>query len=462
MLKKQRLLILLCLVFVLVVSACSGNTGGGNSGNNAKPDTSSKPVVTEDVSNEDVDVVKENPNATPEMDFDLGGKTVKIVAWFDLAIKQDGPDNIQRQKNLDALMEKHNFKVEYVALTYDEYVDKVSASMLANDPVGDILLIRRPWAIPSMVQQDFFWPLDEYTKNDKAFSPSGKKFSEYEGKTYGFSIYDGDNGANGIIYNKTLMNELGLKPLQEYVDEDNWNWDTFLQVAKEGNKDTNNDGKIDVWGLANVSIDAAMASNGADFTNGNQQALDDPKTIEVFNHISTFATEKLVRPTEGGDWTEPTQFFRQGNTLLVNGAMYEIAGYRTDMPDSEIGFVPYPKSPSATEYTSVTSAPTFYVIPKAVEHPEQMVYIMEKIQDYESVSEYSAQAYYESIFDNEEDVANLRTANKKTHALDRETYPSFPYWEILGDLNNGVSVSTVVETYKAKVQAAVDEVWLKK
>ncbi|MEI0740255.1 hypothetical protein VQ056_32645 [Paenibacillus sp. JTLBN-2024] len=36
-----------------------------------------------------------------------------------------------------------------------------------------------------------------------------------------------------------------MKPLQDYVNEDSWNWDTFLQVAKEANKDTNNDGKLD-------------------------------------------------------------------------------------------------------------------------------------------------------------------------------------------------------------------------
>ncbi len=66
----------------------------------------------------------------------------------------------------------------------------------------------------------------------------------------------------GIFYNRTLLNKLGIKSPQDYVKENNWNWDTFTQVAKDANKDTNNDGKLDTWGLTSAGfMDNALVSN---------------------------------------------------------------------------------------------------------------------------------------------------------------------------------------------------------
>src|SRR5690606_30472687 len=171
-----------------------------------------------------------NPNATPEMDFDMGGRTITLVSWYDESLQPDSPDGIQMVDNLNALKEKHNFEVEYVIVDYSEYKDKVAASLIAGDPIGDIIRLARPWMIPSLTSQDLFWPLDEYVTNDNAFVLQyTEEFSQYDGRGYGFRI--GINGAaSGIIYNRTLMNELGISPLQQYVDNDTWNWDTFIQV----------------------------------------------------------------------------------------------------------------------------------------------------------------------------------------------------------------------------------------
>ena len=99
------------------------------------------------------------------------------------------------------------------------------------------------------------------------------------------------------------------KPLQEYVDEDNWNWGDFIEVAKEANRDTDNDGNLDRWGLAaGTFLDQAVAANETDYVIGREQNLEDPKMIEALTFISRLHTDNVPRPTEGGDWTEPRQF----------------------------------------------------------------------------------------------------------------------------------------------------------
>lgn len=462
---RVRKLMVLLLGLVLLLAACSGGSGNPSSGTqetvesktNSGTDngTSKEPGETENSGGGEEEVYR-----TPEMDFDLGGKTIKIVSWWDMTIPEDTPDNIQRKKNLEDLMQKHNFKVEYVAIDYGEYQEKVTASLLAGEPIGDIVRLGKTYTVPTLVKQDLLWPIDEYTKNPVAFNQKvTNEYYTYEGRGYGFT----ENQANlvqGIFYNRTLMNQLGLKPLQEYVNEDNWNWETFIQVAKEANKDTNNDGKLDTWGLANSSLmDHALYSNNTGLTKEDKQNLDDPATLDALNFISRIATEKIARPTEGGDWTEPGQFFRQGNTLMYAGALHEMSGMQTDMPDYDIGFVPFPKGPNATEYHSAEALFQALTIPKAVENPEQLLYIWEKINDIDSVYDYPDQASYETLFSSEDDLNNAKMVAPNMMILDHNTFPNLKYYDFVGELNEGISVSTVVEKYKSTFQAAIDEVY---
>ena len=451
--RTKNLFMLLSLMLAITLTACSGNTGGNGPVNEGPAED---PAVTENTENT---TEEEEPPAN-EMDFDMGGRTIKVVSWWDMTIPDNNPDNIQRLENLEALKQKHNFDIEYIAIDYGEYQERVVASLMAGEPLGDIVRMGKAYMIPALTKQDMFWPVDEYTTNEQVFNQRiTSMYSQFEGKGYGFS--EGQtNLITGIFYNRTVMKNLGLKPLQEYVDEDNWNWETFIQVAKEANQDTNNDSKIDTWGLAGGSLtEQALAANDTDLVNGDQQNLDDPKVLEVFNFISRLATERVARPTEGGDWTEPGQFFRQGNTLMYAGAEYETSGLKQDMQDFDIGFVPFPKGPSASTYHAHEPAVQFLTLPKQTENPEQVMYLWEKINEIESIYDYPGQAGLETNFDNEDDIANARLAGDNMNIIDRNSFPSLPYYDMVAELEEGVSVSTVIEKYKSPIQAAIDEVY---
>src|SRR5690606_19830268 len=363
------------------------------------------------------------------------------------------------KENLEALMEKHNFSIEWVVVDYGEYQEKVTTSLLAGQPIGDIIRFPRPWMIPTLTKQDLFWPVDEYTKNDHVFIQQyTHDYSLYEGRGYGFRT--GINGASsGIFYNRTLMEDLGLTPLQEYVDNDNWNWDTFIEVAKSANRDTNNDGDLDVWGLAtNALIVLASAANEANLVYEDKHGLEDPKTVETLNFLSRLATEDVARPTERGDWTEPKQYIMQGNKLMFAGSDYEMNDFKADMPDYDIGFVPFPKGPSAEGYRSFVTIPNYLTIPKAVENPDQLVYIYEKINDIQSMYDYPKQASLESLFTKEEDIENARIAGEVINVVDNiNGYPTMPYYEFEGEIREGTSISTIIEKYKDPFQASIDE-----
>jgi len=457
--KNGKLMFLLLCFLFLVLAACSNDSASGKSENGGADsgDSNDTEESTEVVDEEDaVDYAQ-----TPEMDFDMGGRTIKWVSWYDESIKEDNPDSIKVKENLDALMEKHNFNIEYVTIDYGEYQNKVTASLIAGEPIGDIIRLARPWMIPTLTKQDLFWPVDEYTSNEHVFIQQyTHDYSQFEGRGYGFRA--GINGASsGIFYNRTLLNSLGMKQLQDYVNEDNWNWETFMEVAKEANRDTNNDGKLDKWGLATASLLVpALAANEANLVLEDKQNLEDPKTIETLNFLSQLATESIARPTEGGDWTEPKQFFLDGNTLMYAGSDYEMNDFKTDMPDHDIGFLPFPKGPSATGYASLLTIPNYLTIPKTVENPEQLVYIYEKMNDIESIYDYPKQASLETLFSTEDDINNAREAGEVINVVDTNNgYPNMPYYEFQGEILEGVSVSTVIEKYKEPFQSAIDEIW---
>ncbi|MGO4539217.1 ABC transporter substrate-binding protein, partial [Paenibacillus sp. 2TAB19] len=90
--KIRKLMVLLC-AFVLVLSACSGGSGNGSSTNNgsnqATNNGAGNTATAAPEGEEEVDA------GSPEMDFDLGGKTIKVVSWWDMTIPEDNPDNIQ-------------------------------------------------------------------------------------------------------------------------------------------------------------------------------------------------------------------------------------------------------------------------------------------------------------------------------------------------------------------------------
>lgn len=461
---KRKTMLLFCSLILVLMAACSSGSNGGNNGNDTGNHVEGTTALTNATeSGGDESTGEEEVIGTPEMDFDMGGRTIKWVSWYDESIKEDNPDNIKMKENLDALMKKHNFKMEYVVVDYGEFQQKVSASLLAGEPLGDIIRVARPWMIPGLVKQGMFTPVDEFTKNEKVFIQQyTNEYALFEGRGYGFRA--GINGASqGVFYNRTLMNQLGMKPLQQYVTEENWNWDTFIQVAKEANKDTNNDGKLDTWGLAGASILVqALAANEANLVAEDKQNLEDPKTLEVLHFLSRLATESVGRPTEGGDWTEPGQFFRQGNTLMFASADYEMENLKKDMPDIDIGFLPFPKGPSATQYQSFNTIPNYLTIPSAVENPEQLVYIYEKINDIESIYDYPKQSRFETLFSNEDDLNNAKVAGESIRVVEEVNgYPTMPYYEFIGEILEGISVSTVVEKYKEPFQAAIDEVWQK-
>src|SRR5690625_2706804 len=200
------------IVLLLTLVACGGDDDSTAAADDPADDETEEVV---DEATEDEEVEEENEvdyYQTPEMDFDLGGDTITDVAWWDNEISGDSPDLIQAQENLEALEEKHNFTMEFVMIDYMEYQERVIASLIANEPIGDIVRLAKNYTVPALVQQDLVWELDEWVNNEHAFNTRmTDELFTHEGSGYGFTDEHIDHDMTGLFYNRTLMNELDRK-----------------------------------------------------------------------------------------------------------------------------------------------------------------------------------------------------------------------------------------------------------
>ena len=72
----------------------------------------------------------------------------------------------------------------------------------------------------------------------------------YNGQSYG--VQSPWSGGTIFHYNETLYEQYGVKSPADYYMEDNWNWDTLEKTITDITRDTDGDGKVDIYGTGTL------------------------------------------------------------------------------------------------------------------------------------------------------------------------------------------------------------------
>lgn len=434
----------LLICFMLILSACSGGNGnGGNTEPTPSPAaTNSEPATPE-------------PTEEVEQTYDLDGRVIKIAAWWDLTPAGATQSDINRLEKIKEVEKKYNVTIEFVTVPFEEMVPNFTNSVLAGEPFADIVQLEYKAALP-LIKKGLILPVSEFTNENSNINNEGNllmKYSPIAGDHYGFDnpVYIGA----GLHYNRDLFKELNLEDPKDIYERGEWTWDKFLELAKAATKDTNNDGKNDVWGFSAWSIDAYKhfaVSNGVRIVDEENlvEGLTSPgsiKTAEFLNQL--YNVDKVVKVSTGDpmNWEE-SNTFKEGDVAMFTVAEWNLSGL-----NFEFGIVPIPKGPEqTTDYTYANTAASAKFIGKGVKDPELVYQIFEETFDIPMLEEYPGQDYLESIYTHEDDVAMLRDhiAGTGLITLD-ESFPDFPTWAYVNDvIVNQVSPSAAAETYKGQ------------
>lgn len=221
-------------------------------------------VSTEEAGETSADAEDETTTDTFKGD---GDKTINILLYM-----QEHEKKIYSGLIKD-FVEEHKDEIKEVnfeVTTQDEYGTKMTANMTAGD-MPDIFYVG-PDSVRSYVDNGYVLPLDDYVNQETVDNlwPAIKSAYQYDGTQVGQgSLYclPKDLSCFAFAYNKDLFDEAGLA----YPDPENpYTYDEFLEVCKALTKDTDGDGEIDQWGVANADafgMTPYIYSNGARFLN---------------------------------------------------------------------------------------------------------------------------------------------------------------------------------------------------
>ena len=194
-------------------------------------------------------------------------------------------------------------EVVFEVTTSDEYGTKMIANMTAND-MPDIFYVG-PESVKSYADNGYIQPLDDLVDSEVVDQlwPALMTAYRYDGDTVGEgSLYclPKDLSCFAFAYNKDLFDEAGL----DYPDPENpYTYDEFIEVCQALTKDTDGDGEIDQWGVANANqwgMTPYLYSNGARFLTDDYTTVnlvDNEAMKNAFEFYVGLTTEYGVTPS---------------------------------------------------------------------------------------------------------------------------------------------------------------------
>ncbi len=170
--------------------------------------------------------------------------------------------------------------------------------------------------------------------------------------------------AVATLYNARLLSEQGVA-----VPNDNWTWESLVQIGRKLTRDTNGDGNINQFAFAESAFSAHrwpvwLFGAGADLYNDNltESKLDEPQAIKAINFdISLYRDYHIAPKVVGGKLVEPglngSANFTDGNMVFYNSTRYSLPVENRD----SYGVLPLPLGPVAR--TSIMVANFFAIHP---------------------------------------------------------------------------------------------------
>ncbi len=318
-----------------------------------------------------------NNNNTPSSGsslkiYDLKGKTVKILLQGSSTPYPD-PDSDtydQTVARIKAIEEAYNCKLSFIRdYPFPGINDYIVSCAVAGVDFADIAWVGS-WWVSNYIGANIATPLDDtidfsqpYLKNNKAI-----QWSEYKGKHYTMPVsYMSTDSL--LAYNKDILSRLGYDPFK-LQQSGEWTWDKFLEIARKATvKDAS--GKVTQWGVVTVPggdfIYQIFASNNTDvvsydgtkFTNAMK---DNDAVIECFDFMKEIQGKcgllsemvNIDPPPESGaaNW-------KNGTAAMAFTCVADAKNYTP----KNVGFVLFPKGPSADKYYASSNGARAYMVP---------------------------------------------------------------------------------------------------
>ena len=303
-------------------------------------------------------------------DIDLEGKTVYIydfwtgTNWDEVKydeLTEEGKAIYDYRKSLE---EKYNCKIvtksrgswgESVKeiqefIEKDEAKDCYALFIVDAGDVGQAITsgLAAPWA--------YDLSGDKWNKSDLDFATVG-------GKVYG--VASGGVEPRGMLFfNKRVLEEAGIDwdDIYDMQKEGKWTWEAFEELLKKVQRDTDNDGVNDIYGLIGNSdtlyMTATFAAGGTFFDYDKDDKLQPTMGSTAATSAMDWAT--IIKDTywaqkpEDASWDWYKEVWKAGTTAFYIGESYEgfNGNSKVNEVDDEWGAVAFPTPTESTKFVT--------------------------------------------------------------------------------------------------------------
>ena len=302
--------------------------------------------------------------------IDLGGMDIVIRDWWSGDPAEPTNDYEEaRDEYREWIQETYNFTISQQAIsdwtsTPADFVDYATTGGDENY----IWILRDDPAITSALSSGLMYDLATLDCLDFSL-PKFQRNKLHEQYAKGDSIYAMYAGYSeprtGVYFNKRLLNDAGIDPetIYDMQADGTWTWDAFEEMMAAVQRDIDNDGVIDIYGLTlnegNMTTIAVFSNNGSYIgknDDGYFYNLESPETLEALEWTVDMFTKYDLPDPEGAEWDYYKEAFINGQAAFM--VEDEYAGtpgnFLQDMED-EVGFVMFPKGPQKDDYINVWS-----------------------------------------------------------------------------------------------------------
>lgn len=314
--------------------------------------------------------------------WDFGGIDIKLYNWWSGPDQEGGdpisPADADNREWHKWNKETYNFQLK--EMQYNATWDSYPAALANFCIVGDtnenaIFAIDARSVIPGM-RSDLFYDLSKITIVDWNASKWDRSTREImsKGSKFYSMRYIVPEPRGGVFFNKRLLEECGIDPELPYdlQKAGKWNWEEFEKLLAACTKDLDNDGIMDIYGMANSSSEfmpLAAISNGMPMVgrdaNGkyvNNMGTDN--VLEAAAWAAHLAQNYEMPQPEGSEWNWMYPAFINGQVVFQVDQQYHcnLNGDYSPMTD-DFGFVAFPYGPKSDGKYRTLHNDNFYILP---------------------------------------------------------------------------------------------------
>jgi len=414
--------------------------------------------------------------------INLRGANITVSSWWSTYnVNTYEPRNEGEERDLNArinLLRNQGFQMEVVEISdWDNYLPLVASNIMSGNKTYSIYEVSSAMAI-TLYKQGLLYPVsDSRAVNFNNREPVAnvtpmynglvQDFMTFGGKTYGwqYGLPNNSWGQAMIFFNTKHLVDVGLSP--EYIynlqRDNNWTWDTFLDLCRRLTRDTNNDGITDIYAIhmddAREFIKGLVFGNGGNFVTFDaqgraQNAANSPAVIEALQFYNQLINEGLVMTTPEYDWGQNWTAFQDERI-----AMTFDPEWRKGQAEFEGGYVLPPRGPRSSQLR-MDAMDNVYVIPNIFSAAEVDV-ILKAAEMWFTPTDVDWLGGHYWASSNLRDVTETVQMSRDARYLTPRNFgliPGYPYDDFIGEFRDGLGRSNpaqVVESWAPRFNSAI-------